>query len=113
MSGDGRFIVFFSNASNLVPGDANGTYDVFVRDTISETTSIVSVGSTGNQGNAGSDFAAISDHGRYVAFASSASNLVPSDTNGETDVFVRDREAGTTTRVSESSAGAEALGACL
>lgn len=99
-TGDPRYVVFGSYASNLVPGDTNGVADVFIRDRVAGTTERVSVGTGGVQGNGDSLDATVSDDGRYVAFASSASNLVPGDTNNTIDIFVRDRVAGTTERVS-------------
>ena len=90
ISADGRYVTFQSDASNLVPGDTNGTWDVFVRDRQSGTTQRVNVATDGTQANSGSDSPAISADGRYVAFASYASNLVPGDTNHSEDVFVRD-----------------------
>jgi Bacterial Ig-like domain (group 1) len=115
---DGRFIVFVSKATNLVAGDTNGAWDVFVRDRTSGITERVSVSTGGAEGNADSAFCQpnigtapdISDDGRYVTFVSMATNLVPGDGNGVADVFVRDRLAGTTTRVSVSTGGAEANG---
>jgi len=107
---DGRFIAFTSAASNLVPGDTNGFYDVFVRDRWAGTTERVSVDSTGNQGNDNSAYPAISSDGRFVAFASVATNLVAGDTNGAYDVFVRDRQAGTTERISVDSGGNQGNG---
>jgi Tol biopolymer transport system component len=106
---DGRYVVFASYASNLVPGDTNGKCDVFVRDLLTGRTELVSISSASAQGDEDSGgeswMLAISDDGRYVAFASLASNLVAGDTNGAWDVFVRDRVGGTTTRVSVSTAG--------
>ncbi|MEO3807700.1 S8 family serine peptidase [Sphaerisporangium sp. B11E5] len=98
-SADGRFAVFNSDATNLVPGDTNGATDVFVRDRVNGTTERVSVGAGGAQGTASSREQAISADGRYVAFESASADLVPGDTNGVNDVFVRDRQAGTTERV--------------
>src|SRR5207247_7550333 len=100
ISADGRFVAFASYASNLVPGDTNGDADVFVHDRQTGTTERVSVDSAGNEGNGGSGSRAISADGRVVAFASSASNLVPADANGVTDAHGRDRQAGPTGRVS-------------
>jgi Tol biopolymer transport system component len=108
LSADGRFIVFESSADNLVPGDTNGTLDVFVRDRTTGQTSRVSVSSAGAQANGSSFQSFISGDGRFVVFVSAATNLVPGDTNGVADVFVRDRTTNQTTRVSVSSAGAEA-----
>jgi len=105
ISANGRFVAFTSNASNLVPGDTNNNFDVFVRDLLTSTTTGVSVDSAGNQGNGRSDFSSISADGRFVAFSSGASNLVPGDTNSSFDLFVRDLLTNTTTRVSVDSAG--------
>jgi Tol biopolymer transport system component len=110
LSGDGRFVAFYSDASNLVDGDTNGARDVFVRDRATGTTTRVSVDSSGAQANSHSFAPAISGDGRFVAFSSDASNLVAGDTNSSDDIFVHDRESGATTRVSVSSAGAEADG---
>lgn len=104
ISADGRFVAFDSFASNLVPRDRNHAKDVFVRDLQAGLTRRVSVGGDG-QGNSWSEFPAISAHGRFVAFASAASNLVPRDTNRTVDIFVRDRQAGLTRRVSVGAAG--------
>ncbi|WP_344056441.1 S8 family serine peptidase, partial [Sphaerisporangium rubeum] len=98
-SADGRFAVFISDATNLVAGDTNGVTDVFVRDRAAGTTERVSVGDGGVQGEASSREQSISADGRYVAFESASANLVPGDTNGVHDVFVRDRAAGTTERI--------------
>ncbi len=100
LSADGRFLAYYSDGSNLVPGDTNGTEDIFVRDRTAGTTERVSLGANGAQANSSSWGSAISADGRFVAFASYASNLVPGDTNGTEDVFVRDRATGTTERVS-------------
>jgi uncharacterized repeat protein (TIGR01451 family) len=111
MTPDGRFVVFASSASNLVPGDTNGVGDVFVRDRRTGVTERVSVGPRGVQGNGDSNFLgistapAISDNGRYVAFKSDASNLVKGDRNQLTDVFVRDRTTGTTEKISGAGGG--------
>lgn len=108
ISADGRLVAFQSRASNLVAGDTNGADDVFVRDRFTGAVVRVSVSSTGAQANAPSAQPAISPDGRYVAFASTASNLVARDTNAVTDVFVHDRISGVTTRASVSAAGAQA-----
>jgi Tol biopolymer transport system component len=104
-SADGRFLAFTSSASSLVPGDTNGVYDVFVHDRWRGTIERVSVGPGSVQGNGESGAATISADGRFVAFDSSASNLVPGDTNEEDDVFVRDRWRGTTERVGDGGDG--------
>jgi len=108
VSADGRRVVFVSFASNLVAGDSNGAMDVFVHDRDTGVTTRVSVASDGSEGNGTSDDGHISGDGRFVAFRSAASNLVPGDTNGVADVFIRDLDAGTTTRVSVDSAGSPA-----
>ncbi|MFC6084502.1 S8 family serine peptidase [Sphaerisporangium aureirubrum] len=107
-SGDGRYAVFISEATNLVPGDTNGGTDVFVRDRVNGTIERVSVGAGGVQGDGSSREASISADGRYVAFQSAAANLVPEDTNGLIDVFVRDRETGAVERITAPD-GAEAV----
>lgn len=101
ISGNGRYVVFTSGATNLVPGDTNNVPDVFVHDLQNHTTARVSIATDGTQSNAESGYdAAISADGRYIAFNSGGSNLVPNDTNDEYDIFVRDQIAGTTERVS-------------
>jgi Tol biopolymer transport system component len=110
ISADGRFVAFGSLADDLVPVDANGVVDVFVRDRIAGTTELASVSSAGVQANARSDRCSISADGRFVAFQSSASNLVSGDANGVYDVFVRDRVNGTTELASLSTAGAQGIG---
>jgi Tol biopolymer transport system component len=112
ISGDGRYVAFVSDATNFVPGDTNGDWDVFVHDRQSGATERVSVDSSGAQGDAGSgyDGISISADGRYVAFASTATNLVPGDTNGDWDVFVHDRQSGRTERVSVATGGAQGSG---
>jgi Tol biopolymer transport system component len=108
ISGDGRFVAFGSLASNLVAGDANGAADVFVRDRLNASTERVSIDSGGLPGNMNSNMPAISPDGRFVAFGSSATNLVAGDTNGRDDVFLRDRTSGTTERISLATGGAQA-----
>jgi len=110
ISPDGRYVAFDSAASSLVSGDTNAKSDVFVRDRLSGTTERVSLTSLGAQGNGNSFRPAISADGRYVAFDSEASNLVSGDTNTTTDIFVRDRQSGTTERVSVDSLGAQGIG---
>jgi Tol biopolymer transport system component len=112
MSADGRFVAFDSAASNLVANDTNACWDVFIRDRLSGTTERLTVSSAGEQGNGPSSAPAISADGRYVAFASDASDLAPGDTNGVSDIFVRDRLDATTERVSVSTAGEQANGSC-
>lgn len=107
ISGDGRFVAFLSQATNLVPGDTNGVDDVFVHDRHMAHTERVSMDSTGVQGNQYSGDSSISDDGRLVAFESLATNLVPGDSNGFVDIFVHDRQTGRTVRVSVDSAGVQ------
>ncbi|PWK39503.1 WD40 repeat protein [Actinoplanes xinjiangensis] len=108
VSGDGRYVAFWSTGSSLVAGDTNTTADVFVRDLRTRTTTRVSVATDGAQADQEASEPSISGTGRYVAFSSHATNLVPGDTNDRGDIFVRDRTAATTTRVSVTGAGAEA-----
>ncbi len=106
---DGRYVGFASLASNLVPGDTNGKGDVFVNDREgSVTLRRVSVSSTGAQAKGTSSKPAISPDGRYVAFVSTANNLVAGDTNGQADLFLRDIWGGKTTRINVSTSGAQA-----
>ena len=107
ISADGRYVAFQSLANNLVGGDANGNQDVFVHERASGVTTLVSVASDGTQGNADSYTPSISADGRYVAFGSSANNLVALDTNGFGDIFVHDREMGETQRVSVATDGTQ------
>lgn len=104
---NGTIVAFSSDATNLAPGDTNGSDDVFVRDLVAGTTELVSVNNRENVGNGSSSSPDITPNGRYVAFSSTASNLVRGDTNETTDVFVRDRLTGTTERVSVASDGTE------
>lgn len=105
ISGDGRYIAFWSEASNLVEGDTNDTRDIFVHDRETGQTKRVSVASDGSQANAGSGsyLTSISSDGNYVAFSSLASNLVPEDTNAKEDVFIHNLQTGQTEIVSISS----------
>ena len=111
VSGNGRFIAFQSSATNLVAGDTNGVDDIFVHDRETGTTERVNLGPGGVQANAMSAQPNMSDDGRYVVFASNATNLVTGDTNAAADIFVRDRQTGTTTRVSVATGGGQATGA--
>jgi Tol biopolymer transport system component len=112
ISADGRFVAFESQATNLVAGDTNGSPDVFVHDRQSGQTTRVSVGAGGAQGEQGSYQPTISADGRYVCFFSYAGNLVPGDTNLESDVFVHDRTTGQTSRVSLGTGGVQADEGC-
>jgi Tol biopolymer transport system component len=108
ISAHGRYIAFESRSTNLVPGDRNRRPDMFERDRLTGATWRVSVASDGTGANARSLGApAISADGRFVAFDSDASNLVPHDTNGTGDVFVHDARTGRTTRISVLTSGAQ------
>ncbi|MFO7697047.1 MAG: hypothetical protein R6X16_07810 [Anaerolineae bacterium] len=111
LSGDGRFVAFYSKASNLVPGDENISHDVFVHDRRTGTTTLVSATPQGCAGNWSSEWPSISYDGRYVAFYSRSSDLVVDDANGYTyDIFVRDLAAGVTSLASISSTGEQGDG---
>jgi Tol biopolymer transport system component len=105
LSSNGRYVAFASEANNLVPDDTNGCRDVFMRDLLAETNVLVSVATNGAVADSVSSDSAISGDGRYVAFASAATNLVRGDANGAQDVFVRDLQSGTTVLVSRSYDG--------
>lgn len=87
ISADGRHVAFYSDASNLVAGDTNGVWDIFVHDRQTGQTARVSVDSGGGQANGISRGASISADGRYVTFYSDAANLVAGDTNAAWDAF--------------------------
>ncbi|MFE0460673.1 TolB family protein [Kitasatospora sp. NPDC058965] len=107
VSADGRYVAFTSTADNLAPGATRGIENVFLRDLRRGRTELISVGSgTGPQVGM-STWPGISADGRYVAFGSSRADLVPGDTNNVADIFVRDRRAGTTVRVSVHSDGTQ------
>jgi Tol biopolymer transport system component len=108
ISADGRYVVFTSEAGNLVTGDTNEATDVFVHDRQTGETTRVSVRSSGAQVSGFSGDGVISADGRFVAFDSYAHTLVPHDTNGGQDVFLRDLQAGKTTRMDVSSYGRQA-----
>ena len=110
ISADGRFVAFAAWARNLAPGDTNGFGDVFVHDRGTGVTERLSVDGAGTEANDTIHQPAISADGRFVAFVSAATNLVPGDTNGQSDVFVHDRQTRTTERVSVASAGIEGHG---
>ncbi len=105
LSANGRYIVYFSDAGNVIPNDTSGYRDVFVRDLMTGTDVLVSANTNGVVGDSISTDPAISGNGRYVAFTSSADDLMANGTNNAQDVFVRDLQAGTTTLVSVSTDG--------
>ncbi len=114
ISGNGQFVTFVSTATTLGPGDTNGETDVFVRDLVTGTTERVSLTAGGAEGdsatNQGVSDPSISADGRSVAFVSWMTNLVAGDNSNGPDVFVRDRQAGTTVRASITSAGIDLFG---
>jgi Tol biopolymer transport system component len=110
ISGDGKWVAFWSDATNLVPGDDNGFRDVFLHDRESGATTLISASSAPADDHSMRRFSpllAMSTDGRYVAFYSDATNLVPGDTNGASDVFVYDRTTATVTRASVDEAGGQ------
>ena len=110
ISGDGSVVAFRSLASNLVAGDSNERWDIFVHELSSSITTRVSVPTGGGEANHDSFSPSLSDDGRYVVFRSNANNLVAGDTNQRHDIFVHDRDTGTTARVSEPAGGGNANG---
>jgi Ca2+-binding RTX toxin-like protein len=107
LSNNGRYAVFESYANNLVVGDTNGVEDVFLKDLQTGAVQRISTSTDGQEGNDGSYWANISEDGRYVLFQSNASNLVVGDTNGVTDLFLKDMQTGTLQRISTAADGAE------
>ncbi len=104
-SGDGRYLAFATSAA-LSPMATNGTSDVYVYDVLAKTNFLVSLNETGNgDGNGASDSPVISPDGRFVAYRSFASNLVPGDSNGVPDIFLYDRNSGATTLLTASQSG--------
>ena len=99
ISPEGRFVVFDTMANNLVPGDTSAD-DVFLRDLQTNTTTRISVPSSGTQGNGQSYSPSISSNGDFIAYTSNSSNLVPGDTNQSPDIFLYNRLTGETNRIS-------------
>lgn len=112
ISADGSRIVLESSDASLVPNDTNGSSDIFVRHSSTGVLELVSVATNGLPGNGASSAALISANGRYVAFTSTATNLIANDTNTAADVFLRDLLLGTTVAISVSSNGTPNNGAC-
>jgi Tol biopolymer transport system component len=110
---DGTIVTFQSRASNIVAGDRNGRLDVFVRDRVAATTRRVSLSSAGAEANGDSTYPQVSPDGRYVVFASVASNLAASDPNGVSDIFRHDLRTGATEHVSVGLNGKPANGKSL
>ncbi|MCB9881183.1 MAG: calcium-binding protein [Planctomycetes bacterium] len=109
-SADGRYVVFESGSSDLVPNDTNGWPDIFLRDMVTRQTIRISVGANNTEGNGPSAYPSISDNGNLIAYHSEASNLVPNDNNTRDDVFLYDRISQTTTLVSVTPGGAPGNG---
>lgn len=107
LSGDGSVVTFISEATTLVSGDNNQVADIFVYERASDRLTRVSVVTDGKESNGDSLKPAISGDGRMIAFYSFASNLVADDTNDATDIFVHDRDSGTTRRISLSAMGVQ------
>ncbi len=106
MTSDGRYVVFSSEATNLVPGDTNGKRDVFVRELSTGMTHLVSLSTEGQLGDGDADFPQIAADGRYVAFVSTSTNLVGRSLSGVAQIFVRDLQEGTTTLAGLAEGGA-------
>ncbi|MBW3624412.1 MAG: hypothetical protein KY468_13480, partial [Armatimonadetes bacterium] len=113
LSADGRYIAFQSIVGNLVSGDTNNEVDIFIKDLQTGMLQRASVSATGEPGNGRSRFPSLSADARYVAFESSASNLVPGDTNDTWDIFVKDLQTGMLQRASVSEDGAQGDGISL
>jgi Concanavalin A-like lectin/glucanases superfamily/Bacterial Ig-like domain (group 3)/MBG domain (YGX type) len=110
ISGDGRHVVMHSLSQDLVTDDFNWAQDIFLRDRQTGTMTRVSLARDGTDPDGFSELAAISTNGRHVVFASSATNLVAGDTNGATDIFVRDLDRVRTVRVSVATDGTQSDG---
>ncbi len=110
ISGNGRYITFYSAATNLVANDTNNLRDIFLRDRQTGITSRINKSSLGAESIGGDSYEpTISANGRYIAFRSKATNLVSNDTNNADDVFIHNQELNQTTRVSLDSSGIEAM----
>lgn len=105
ISKDGKVVAFLSLASDLLPSDTNNQPDVYARDLQTNTLELLTVNGMGVSGGGFSNALAINADGRFVAFQSQANDLVPNDTNGNFDIFVRDRVAGKTELISINFGG--------
>lgn len=112
VSSDGRYVVFNSTATNLVTGDTNNSSDIFLKDVYTGSMTRISTASDETQSNDDSYKPAISSDGRYVIFYSWASNLVAGDTYGLADIFMKDTQTGTLTRISTTSDGSQGNASC-
>lgn len=111
ISGNGRLVAFQSEVTNLTPPDPNGTWDIFIRDRAAGTTRLITTAPNGDPADAVSFWPELTPDGRYVVFASEATNLVPGDTNGTDDTFLHDRVGGVTIRISVAGDGTQGDGA--
>src|SRR5581483_9023283 len=100
ISTNGRYVVFASDASDLVSNDTNGATDIFLRDLQAGTTTLISVSTNGTVGSGSSTAPFMTPDGRFVAFASTSTNLIAAGTSGAPNIYVRDTQAGITTLVS-------------
>ena len=113
LSDNGRFVSFESNATNLVANDTNQLTDTFIYDSQSNTVELISLAPNGSLANGSSSAGSISGNGNYVVYASFAANLVANDTNAQRDIFLYDRQAKATKRISVASNGTQANGLSL
>jgi hypothetical protein len=104
ISGDGRYVAFASTANDLVPGDANKSLDVFMRDTQTGLTTLISVNTIGIPGNKDSSLPLVSANARFVLFHSAATDLAPGSYTGGDNLFLRDRQSGSTVALTMGSA---------
>ncbi len=110
ISADGRFVLFESKASNLVPNDTNASSDIFLFDRTTSQITRVSVGSNGEQVAGSSAYAHMTPDARFITFVTAANNLIPGNSSFKFNVYLYDRAAGTTTYVSHGQGGALANG---
>jgi Ca2+-binding RTX toxin-like protein len=111
VSDNGRYVVFTSAASNLIAGPSSGHDQIFIRDTVANTTKIVSAATGAIQGDGDSSSADVSANGRYVVFTSESDDLVAGDVNGLSDVFLRDMVTGSMVMLSKAASGGVSNGA--
>jgi dipeptidyl aminopeptidase/acylaminoacyl peptidase len=108
ISGDGRYVVFYTYSSNLDASDTTGNADVYLYDRTNDTLDFISANTSGVTGSGGAHDPDVSDDGRFISFYSDSSDLVSGDTNARSDVFVRDRKLSATKRISVSTTGTQA-----
>ncbi len=110
VSADGRYVAYGTIATGLDPADTNNFYDIYLRDTVANTTTLITKGIAGAQTNGSSRTPSISANGRYIAFESLATNLIAGDTNGVRDVFFYDTQLHAIARLSTDTGGAQSNG---